>query len=78
MVFYTGPSNTNWWFPKRHDTILPYTKPDMWGFSSDTVRVVYKGKNQTFRKVLATPDKSDGTSNVDQKEQREKGNTLLN
>ncbi len=78
MVLYTGPSNTNRWFPRKYDTILFYTKPDIWGFSSDAIRDVYKDKNQTFRKALAKPDKSDGVSDVYEKEQREKDNSLLN
>ncbi len=41
---YTGPSNTKRWFPRKHDTILFYTKSDSWVFNADDVRIPYSDK----------------------------------
>ncbi len=41
---YTGPSNTKRWFPRKHDTILFYTKGDEWVFNGDSIRVPYSEK----------------------------------
>ena len=38
---YTGPSRTARWFPKKHDTLLWYTRGPMWTFNGDTVRIPY-------------------------------------
>ncbi|MCY3718418.1 MAG: DNA methyltransferase [Anaerolineaceae bacterium] len=38
---YTGPSNTKRWYPRKHDTILFYSKGDIWTFNRDTIRVPY-------------------------------------
>lgn len=38
---YTGPSNTKRWFPRKHDTILFYTKSDSWTFNGNDVRIPY-------------------------------------
>ncbi len=38
---YTGPSNTKRWFPRKHDTILFFTKSDLWSFNGDDVRTSY-------------------------------------
>ena len=45
---YTGPSNTRRWFPRKHDTILFYTKGDEWTFNRDDVRVRYKEASFTM------------------------------
>ena len=39
---YTTPSNTLRWFPRKHDTILFYTKGEKWVFNVDEVRTPYK------------------------------------
>ncbi|MCY4146166.1 MAG: DNA methyltransferase [Chloroflexi bacterium] len=39
---YTGPSNTKRWFPRKHDTLLFYTKSDKWVFNRDDIRVPYR------------------------------------
>ena len=39
---YTGPSNTTRWFPRKHDTILFYTKTGRSLFKRDDVRIPYK------------------------------------
>ena len=38
---YTGPSNTKRWFPRKHDTILFYTKSRSQIFNREDVRVPY-------------------------------------
>ena len=42
---YTGPSNTKRWFPRKHDTILFYSKSDNWTFNAGSVRIAYKQLN---------------------------------
>ena len=42
---YTGPSNTKRWFPRKHDTILFYSKGNNWTFNLDEVRIPYKQLN---------------------------------
>ena len=41
---YTGPSNTKRWFPRKHDTLLFYTKTEEWTFNYDDplLRIAYK------------------------------------
>ena len=55
---YTGPSNTKRWFPRKHDTILFYTKSNEWTFNGDDVRVEYvkldTGKTSGIFKSRAT------------------------
>ncbi len=48
---YTGPSNTKRWFPRKHDTILYYSKGGMWKFNPDGVRIPYKQLNIQHRNV---------------------------
>ena len=38
---YTGPSNTRRWFPRKHDSILWYSKGDHWVFNRAAIRVPY-------------------------------------
>ena len=38
---YTGPANTKRWFPRKHDTILFYSKSDKWSFNIDDIRLPY-------------------------------------
>ena len=38
---YTGPSNTKRWFPRKHDTILWYSKGREWTFDANGIRVPY-------------------------------------
>lgn len=42
---YTGPSNTKKWFPRKHDTILFYTKGTDWTFNIDNIKIPYKAIN---------------------------------
>ena len=43
---YTGPSNTQRWFPRKHDVILSYAKDSKrHTFNRDAVRVPYKALN---------------------------------
>lgn len=55
---YTGPSNTKEWFPRKHDTILFYTKSTNWTFNIDDIKVPYKklktGKTNGIFKSSAT------------------------
>ena len=55
---YTGPSNTKRWFPRKHDTILWYSKSDKWVFNPEAVRVPYvkheTGKTSGIFKQAAT------------------------
>ena len=39
---YTGPSNTKKWFPRKHDTILFFSKSKEQNFNRDAVRIPYK------------------------------------
>ncbi|MCY4465768.1 MAG: DNA methyltransferase [Chloroflexi bacterium] len=48
---YTGPSNTKRWYPKKHDTILYYSKGKNWTFNRDEIRVPYSADYvQRFKK----------------------------
>ena len=38
---YTGPSNTQRWFPRKHDVLLFYSAGDTWRFDCDAVRIPY-------------------------------------
>ena len=38
---YTGPSNTKRWFPRKHDSILWYSKGKNWVFNREAIRVPY-------------------------------------
>ena len=42
---YTGPSNTQRWFPRKHDVILFYAKSPAAVFDRDAVRIPYKQLN---------------------------------
>ncbi len=42
---YSGPSGSRNNFPKKHDTILRYSKSDDWVFNDDDVRIPYKRLN---------------------------------
>ena len=42
---YTGPSNTQRWFPRKHDVILFYAKSEAAMFDRDAVRIPYKQLN---------------------------------
>ena len=57
---YTGPSNTQRWFPRKHDTILFYVKSDGASFNRDDVRVPYhaetlarRGRVEGVRSIIA-------------------------
>ena len=43
--YYTGPSNTKRWFPRKHDIILAYAKSKKQIFNWQDVRVPYKKLN---------------------------------
>lgn len=57
---YTGPSNTKKYFPRKHDTILFYTKTDEWVFNPDALRIEYQkmetGNTSGIFKQSATMD----------------------
>ena len=38
---YTGPANTKRWFPRKHDSILWYSKGNDWIFNREAIRVPY-------------------------------------
>lgn len=38
---YTGPANTPRWFPRKHDTILFYSRSNAFTFNRDAVRIPY-------------------------------------
>ena len=42
---YTGPSNTKKWYPRKHDTMLFYSKSNEYSFNPDSIRVPYKSLN---------------------------------
>ncbi len=58
---YTGPGNTKRWFPRKHDTILSYSKGKGAVFNADAVRVPYvkleTGKTSGIFKTAATLSK---------------------
>ena len=56
---YAGPSNTNRYFPQKHDTLLWYSKGDGWTFNPDSVRVPYKRISGTGHNSLARGGRSD-------------------
>ena len=56
---YKSTSQAKRWFPRKHDTILWYTKGTEWVFNPDSVRVPYKGKMPIRRNY---PDRNRGGS----------------
>ena len=42
---YTGPSGARRIYPRKHDTILFYTKTDKYVFNTDDIRIPYKSLN---------------------------------
>lgn len=38
---YTGPSNTKDYFPRKHDSVLLYSKSESWIFNADSIRIPY-------------------------------------
>ena len=50
---YKGPASTKRWFPRKHDTILFYTKGKAWSFSQDAIRVPYNRITGTGHNSLA-------------------------
>jgi len=52
---YTGPGSPGMrQFNRKSDTIFWYSKGKEWTFNKDAIRMPYKDKNQTFRKIFAT------------------------
>ncbi len=72
---YTGPSNTKRWFPRKHDTVLYYSKSDTWTFNRDAVRVPYKSESFTMggSRSLARKNKPDTDYKTGAAEQLAKG-----
>ena len=68
---YTGPGSPGMrQFNRKSDTIFWYSKGKTWTFNKDAVRMPYKDKNQTFRKIF---DTGDGWTEEDVKELRKRG-----
>ena len=68
---YTGPGSPGMrQFNRKSDHIFWYSKGTMWTFNKDTVRMPYKDKSQTFRKIF---DTKGGWTEEDVEELREKG-----
>lgn len=42
---YTGPSGVKYQFPRKHDTVLFYSRSDKWTFNSDAIRIPYNRLN---------------------------------
>ena len=59
---YTGPSNTKRWFPRKHDTILWYSKSDKWVFNVDDARVPYDEKY--IKRFSKTYNEGSGKSQI--------------
>ncbi len=55
---YTGPGNAKRYFPRKHDTLLFYSKSDSWIFNPGDIKVPYKklstGKTTGIFKQAAT------------------------
>ena len=62
---YTGPSNTQRWFPRKHDTIFWYSKSEQWTFNRDDVRIPYKQLNTQHAKGSAKTTGIGGRLNED-------------
>jgi len=68
---YTGPGSPGMrQFNRKSDTIFWYSKGKEWIFNKDAVRMPYKDKNQTFRKIF---DTGDGWTDEDVEELRKRG-----
>jgi len=68
---YTGPGSPGMrQFNRKSDTIFWYSKGKAWTFNKDAVRMPYKDKNQTFRKIF---DTKGGWTEEDVEELRGKG-----
>ena len=68
---YTGPGSPGMrQFNRKSDTIFWYSKGEKWTFNKDAVRMPYKDKNQTFRKIF---DTKGGWTKEDVFELRKKG-----
>ena len=46
---YTGPSNTQRWFPRKHDTIFFYAQSSITMFNRDSVRIAYNAETLARR-----------------------------
>ena len=64
---YTGPSNTKRWFPRKHDTILFYTKSRNQTFNREDIRVPYhhetlarRGRVEGERSIISPSVKTSG------------------
>lgn len=69
---YTGPSNTKRWFPRKHDTILFYTKSRNQTFNREEIRIPYhhetiarrgriEGKRSIISASVKTADRRSAT-----------------
>ena len=68
---YTGPGSPGMrQFNRKSNTIFWYSKSKTWTFNKDAVRMPYKDKNQTFRKIF---DTKGGWTEEDVEELRGKG-----
>ena len=56
---YTGPSNTKRWFPRKHDTILFYSKGRNYKFNRENVYVPYVRLSGTGHNSLSRGGRSD-------------------
>ena len=56
---YTGPSNTQRWFPRKHDIILFYVKSDQALFNRDNIRVPYTRITGTGSNSIARGKRTD-------------------
>lgn len=56
---YTGPTNQKINFPKKHDTILFYSKGDEKTFNADAVRIAFKKSTRSGGKTALTGRASD-------------------
>ena len=69
---YTGPGSPNMKnFPRKHDTILRYTKSDRWTFNADAVRIPHKDGFEA--KTRKTDDNIWGAPTDEQMERYKKG-----
>ena len=56
---YTGPSNTKRWFPRKHDTIMYYSKGDDYTFNRDDLYIPYVRLSGTGHNSLSRGGRSD-------------------
>ncbi len=70
---YKGPSNTQRWFPRKHDSILFYAKSDQTGFNRDAIRVPYIRITGTGHNSLSRGNRTNAQVKAVERAYKERG-----